>query len=409
MSRWIELFAAAVDGIRAHAFRSVLTTLGIVIGVASVIAVVSIVQGLSHSITANFADLGSNSLTVHSHTSFSDQLQGKINRIGLLDYEKLRHQLEEASDISPVLPVFGQFGTDVRAGSQKAFTRVIASSPVYQDTRKNYPLQGRFITDEDERHRRRVCVVGPKVAENIAGDRPLLGRFIEIRGEWFKVVGVMEARGEMFGLSQDDYIIIPFSTGLLLLPPDQPPDISVTFNVPEIDRIDTVRKRITGLLRQQHGLKPGEPDDFKIDTPEQLMKSFSGVLDTATLVFTAIVGISLFVGGIGVMNIMLVSVTERTREIGILKALGARRSDIMLQFLLEAMLLSALGGMVGLLIGWIGGWLVSSLVPALPSAVVPAWAAALALGSSSLVGVVFGIVPAARAASLDPIAALRSE
>ena len=186
-------------------------------------------------------------------------------------------------------------------------------------------------------------------------------------------------------------------------------DIQVQLLVDDMNRLDEVKSRVRRVLRKQHNLKAGQPDDFKVQTAEQLTDSFNVVLNTITAVSAGIVGISLLVGGIGIMNIMLVSVTERTREIGILKALGATRNDILLQFLIEALLLSLIGGLVGVALGYGVGALVASMLPGFPPAFVPLWAIALSFGFCAAVGVIFGIVPAAKAAQLDPIDALRYE
>jgi len=228
-------------------------------------------------------------------------------------------------------------------------------------------------------------------------------------GEWFKVVGVMEERGDLFGFSQDDFAIIPFGTGLALSADSLHQDINISFNVNDIEQIEVVSDRIGALFRQLHGLKPGQKNDFKVETARQLTESFAGIIDSMTLVLGGIVGVSLLVGGIGIMNIMLVSVTERTREIGISKALGAKRHHILLQFLIEATVLSLLGGIVGLVLGYALGFGAAKLIPGFPDAVVPWWAVLLAFGFSTLVGIVFGLMPAAKAARLDPIEALRYE
>lgn len=186
-------------------------------------------------------------------------------------------------------------------------------------------------------------------------------------------------------------------------------DITITFNVNQLDQLEAVQARVTSLLRTLHHLKPGEPDDFKVQTAQQLTESFSKIIDTMTLVLGGIVSVSLLVGGIGIMNIMLVSVTERTREIGICKALGAQKHHILMQFLVEATTLSTLGGLVGLVLGYALGFVGTMLIPNAPAAFVPWWAVALAFGFSSLVGIVFGIMPAAKAANLNPIDALRYE
>jgi putative ABC transport system permease protein len=405
----IESFRSALQSIRAHSFRSFLTSLGIIIGVASVIAVVSIVQGLSSSIGSQFKGLGSNSLTVRADTPFEEALQGKENVLSLNDYENIVAHIDDISNVSPAFAPFGNFGTTVRDGSQSAFTQVTAVTAAYRNAHQVFPEFGRFITPSDNQSRRRVCVIGPKVRENLKLQDNPVGKFLEIGGEWFKIVGVTEAKGETFGFSKDDYVLIPFSVGQAVGGNKVKLNIGITFTVNEIEQLDAVQGRLTSLLRQAHHLKPGQRNDFKVQSSQQLTDSFSDIINTLTLVLGGIVSISLLVGGIGIMNIMLVSVTERTREIGICKALGAQRHHILLQFLIEATTLSLLGGLIGLGLGYLLGFFVARMIPNFPDAVVPWWAAVMAFGFSSLVGMVFGIMPAAKAANLNPIDALRYE
>ncbi|HPF73043.1 MAG: ABC transporter permease [Rhodanobacteraceae bacterium] len=405
----LESLRSALQSIRAHTMRSFLTTLGIIIGVASVIAVVSLIQGLSYSITSKFEGLGSNSLTLRSETPFSEAIQGKRNRLTLRDFEAITHHIDDISDVTPMFQTGGDFGGTIRYRAQSTVSRVLATRRNFQDSRQIYTELGRFITDADDRSRRRVVVIGSKLRENLELPDDPVGEFIELGGEWFKIVGMTETRGEMFGFSQDDYAVIPFGTGMALSSDPLRQDIQISFNVTDVAQIDAVRDRITGLLRQLHELKPGQADDFKVETASQLTETFSSVISSVTVVLGGIVGVSLLVGGIGIMNIMLVSVTERTREIGISKALGAKRHHILLQFLIEATVLSLLGGAIGVAIGYGLGFGVAKLIPGFPDAVVPWWAVVVAFGFSTLVGVVFGLMPAAKAAKLDPIEALRYE
>jgi putative ABC transport system permease protein len=404
----LESVRSALASIRAHKLRSFLTTLGIIIGVASVIAVVSLVQGLSYSITSKFEGLGGNSLTVRSDTPIEQAMQGKLNRLTLRDFEQITRHVEGIQDVTPILFSTSGGGT-VQYRGRSTITRVMATRASFQDSQQVYPELGRFLTDSDDRSRRRSVVIGAKVRNDLKLPQDPVGQFIELGGDWFKIIGVAEERGEMFGFSQDDYVLIPFSTGLALSSDPVHQDIQVSFKVRDINQIDAVRDRIIALLRDVHDLKPGERNDFKVDTASQLTETFSSLIRMATIVLSCIVGVSLLVAGIGIMNIMLVSVTERTREIGISKALGAKRHHILLQFLVEAVVLSLLGGLVGVALGFAIGFGVARMIPGFPDAVVPWWAVVLVFGFSTFVGVVFGLMPAAKASRLDPIQALRYE
>ena len=247
------------------------------------------------------------------------------------------------------------------------------------------------------------------ILENLEMPDDAIGEYFRIGNEWCKIIGVIEKRGELFGFSQDDFVLLPYGTAKRIMGASRDMDIQIQLLVEDINRQDEVKDRIRRVLRKEHGLKRGQPDDFKVQTAEQLTESFNSIINSITAVSAGIVGISLLVGGIGIMNIMLVSVTERTREIGILKALGATRQNILMQFLIEALTLCMIGGLVGIAIGFGLGWLVSALVPGFPDPHIPLWAVLLSFGFSAAVGIIFGIVPAAKAAQLDPIDALRYE
>ncbi|MEM7217309.1 MAG: ABC transporter permease [Pseudomonadota bacterium] len=403
----IEAGRAAWQSIVAHGFRSLLTMLGIIIGVASVIAVISLVQGLRESITAEFQSLGSNALTVRSYTPFKRRLEGQVSRITVDDYQLIVDRVSDVETITPVLFSEGAAG-ELSWGSQTTFSQVQGTTHSFQDVANLYAARGRFLSPADNSTRRRVAVLGPQVVEDLEMTQPV-GEFLTIGGEWIKVVGVMEARGELFGRSQDDYVLLPFETMRSMNGVQVEPDIVMQLAVASSEAMGDVTNQIRAYLRKSHNLAPTADDDFRIQTPEQIAESLDQIINTVTVIIGGIVAISLLVGGIGIMNIMLVSVTERTREIGICKALGARRRDILLQFLIEALLLSLLGGVLGLLLGYGLGALVASLVPNFPPATVPLWAIALALGFSGAIGVLFGLLPASKAADLNPIDALRYE
>lgn len=406
MYNLLESLRSALQAIWAHRLRSFLTALGIIIGVAAVVAVVSMVQGLNHFVAGEMEGLGSNTLSIEAYTPFEKRQLGQFAHLTHDDFLAIKYKVGGVSDVTPFLYMIG---TLAQYEGQSTSTRVFGTTPRYMDLQQAYPVQGRFISQSDDDTRRRVAVLGPEVLKDLRLPDNPLGQFIQIGAEWFKIVGVMEAQGEILGFSQDDYIIIPYGTARSLMGSARWQNINISLTVNDLEKLAVTKAQLTRVLRDQHGLRPGEADDFEIKTPEQMMESFTGITNMITLVLGGVVGISLLVGGVGIMNIMLVSVTERTREIGICKALGARRRDILLQFLIEALTLCLLGGLFGLFIGYGLGALISGMLPGFPAAYVPWWAILLSCGFSLAVGLVFGILPAAKAANLDPIEALRYE
>ena len=396
---------AAFGSIRAHGFRSFLTALGIIIGVAAVIAMVSIIQGLSALIDEQFEGLGSNSVTIQPFTTLEAALQGRNSRLTEEDYELIRLRVRGIESITPIMGVQGRI--NYQALSTNA--QVVGTTHSYQEVGQAFVAKGRFLSDSDVNTRRNIAVIGEEIRKDLSLPDDPTGEYLQVNNEWLKIVGLLESKGSFLGQGQDNQIFVPFSTMARLNGNRYRPNIQIQLSVADINDIETVMQTARRLLRNAHDLDDDEEDDFGFQTADQLQDAIGNILDTVTIVMGGIVSISLLVGGIGIMNIMLVSVTERTREIGICKAIGAKRHHILLQFLLEALVLCLIGGAVGLAIGYGIAAIATALIPGFPGAYTPLWAIGLALGFSGAIGIVFGILPAAKAANLDPISSLRYE
>jgi putative ABC transport system permease protein len=405
----LENLRIALAALRANGLRSLLTTLGIIIGVAAVIAVVSVVQGLQHMATQTFEGVGAAYLQV----STSRELQtgpGIVARQVKLTAEDAQAVEQQVPDIRYFTPVISGSLQVRYADRRHQPGSVLGVNEAYQDVLNHTVDRGRFLSRLDLENHRKVAVVGPKVVEKLKLGNAPVGREIYVGNLPVTIVGVMEKKGETLGTDLDDRVFLPLGTARALFGRAAADRVELDMQATSTDKVEEVRDAIRRLLRRRHHLEAGRPDDFRITIQDELLKQITGFLSGVTAVIGGVVAISLIVGGIGIMNMMLVSVTERTREIGVRKAVGARRRDILLQFLIEAVTLSLAGGVIGLLLGYGLGVLVVAAVPAhLPPAHVPAWAVALAFGFSAAVGIFFGIYPAGKAARLDPIEALHFE
>lgn len=395
----------AIEQLVTHKMRSLLTILAIVIAVTATITVVSVVQGFTRYVAGFLEGLGTNAVFVAPQRPTGDA--GKsLGRVELNeeDFRAIEAQCAALRRVSPLIP---QQGIALRFGGEELVAGVEGVAPAYH-TIRNFPVDtGRPFADADVEHAQQVCVVGREILRKLEVDDGIVGSHLLLGGRRFRVIGVLESKGSFFGQSLDDVVLIPYTTALNMFPAFRR-NMVVAAQAESAEVVPEAKAQITNLLRRRHGLEAFQPNDFIVQTQGEILAAFNNVGNIAVAVLAGIVGISLLVGGIGIMNVMLVSVTERTREIGLRKAVGARRRDILVQFLTEAMTLSLIGGGLGIALGYCLSAL-ASLHPRMVDVVVPLWAVLLGFGISAGTGIVFGIVPALKAALLNPIDALRHE
>src|SRR5258706_1392651 len=405
---FFENVKIALRAIGANKMRSILTVLGVMIGVAAVIAVVSLVQGMQYQISSQLDNFGATFIRVIP--DFSAARGNPFLPVPSLTYEDAIAVKRGATAVRNFTPLFIG-NASLKNGDTRHDTSLLGVNQSYPDVANQFVDHGRFFGTLDEEAKKRVCVLGFEAARQLGLTDPV-GKDIRMDNNNFTVVGVMEKRGSSLGNDPDDVIYIPFATAQMLYGPERMTHLPIALQVRTREDIDLAKEQVRDILRARHHLKKGQPDDFQISTQEELMKTISAVLNTTTGIMGAVVGIALLVGGIGIMNIMLVSVTERTREIGIRKAIGARRYDVLIQFLIEAVTLSGFGGAIGIALGYLGAAAVRLLLKRwleLPPVHTPLWAIVLAFSFCAVLGIIFGIYPAAKASKLDPIEALRYE
>jgi putative ABC transport system permease protein len=398
-----EIFRVALEAIRANKLRSFLTALGIIIGIAAVITMVALGEGAQRTVQARLQGLGVNTLTVRPGQEFFGGVDRGEARLTAKDARGLLENPVAILDVSPEM----QRRFQVEHGTANGNISIVGGWPSYFEIQNHQLASGRLFTDAEERGRRRVAVLGAAVGEILGTTSDaLIGETIRIKGVPFQVIGTLQSKGSMGWQNPDDSIYIPLATAQFRVFGEERVQ-SIYVQAVSASQMDNALAEIDTVLRREHRIRPGQQSDFNVRNQTTLVQTFQETTRTFSFLLAGIALISLLVGGIGIMNIMLVSVTERTREIGVRKALGARRRDILLQFLIEALVLCLAGGGIGVLIG-VGGAFSLQRVAGWNTAVSPD-AILIAFLFSAAVGVFFGLWPARRAARLDPIEALRYE
>ena len=410
MKQWLEPFSTAWVGMVTHKLRSFLTILGIVIGVAAVITLMSIGRGAEASIISQIESLGSNLIIIRPGATVFGGVRSAAGSATTLTLEDTAAISEQITYLTTVAPSYSR-SLQLVVGNQNMNAQITGVTPEYMPTYNLQTIDGAFISEYDYQRGAKVAVLGSTVAETLFEGTDSIGQQIRMGNNIVRVVGVLESKGAMMG-SPDDAILIPLSAMQQMVAQPRTSQgervvSSIALTVSDEEQTSYVVSETTLLLRSRHQLGPGIDDDFSITSLEEIASTLSETIGTMTLLLGAIAAISLLVGGIGVMNIMLVSVLERTREIGIRKALGARERDIWGQFLIEAVFLTFAGGIIGVILGWV----VSSVVDrmGLITTVVTADIVILAVSVSVGIGLFFGFYPAWNASRLNPIEALRSE
>jgi len=404
--KWKNLIKVAFQSILRNRMRSLLTMLGIIIGVGAVIVMVAVGEGSQKRISNEISSLGSNLLMVRPPSSRFGGVSrgaGSMNTLTLGDAEKLAKEATLLKAVSPIVRASGQ----VIGGNANWSTTMYGVSPEYTII-KDWTLEyGTFFTEREVRSRSKVAILGKTVADELFPGVDPVGMQIRFRNVPFKIIGVLEEKGQAaMGMDQDDVILAPVTTVLYRLS-DGKNIHEINVSATDENVMDAAQEEVTAIMRSAHRLQPGEDDDFSIRNQVEITEAMTSITQVLTMLLGSIAGVSLIVGGIGIMNIMLVSVTERTREIGIRLAIGAREGDVLTQFLVEAMVLSLAGGIIGILLGVSFAFILNNYFDIMTQ--INEVIIVIAFAFSGAVGVFFGYYPARKAAALNPIEALRYE
>lgn len=401
-----NLFKVAVKSILKSRMRSLLTALGIIIGVAAVVVMVAIGDGAQIQVEQQIASLGSNMIIVFPGSVTSGGIRmgaGSINRFTMEDVDKIRNEATLIKAVSPIVRSGGQ----VIGGVGNWSTQILGVTPNYLDIRDWSLSSGDFFTDKDMISRAKIAVLGQTIVNQLFPDVDPIGQQIRIRNVPFKVIGVLSAKGQSAqGSDQDDIIFAPATTVLDRLSGGRYISF-IQASAVSTDQINAAQDQITSIMREAHHLNPGEDDDFTVRNQAEITEAATQTSKILTILLASVAGVSLIVGGIGIMNIMLVSVTERTREIGIRLSVGARTSDVLTQFLTEAIVLSLAGGLLGVLLSFAITLILNAYTSIM--AVIRPEIVLIAVCFAGMIGIFFGFYPARKAANLNPIDALRYE
>ncbi len=411
-NQYLENILMGLDTLRTHKMRSMLTVLGVIIGVLTVIVIASILTGMRQSIISLVEDFGTHNiyafhLTTGPQLGPRDRREWQRKPLTVDDANAILREAPSVQEVSHFGFFWGSPNVKYRDHSYRQ-GQLQGVSPKHASVTNIAVEEGRFLTAADDLHRSNVCVIGVNLVEALFPNyTEVVGRVLEIDGNRFTIVGTLEKRkASFFGQNDEDNVIyIPYRTLRKISPRS---DFLMIVAQAKEGQLAKALSEIEAVLRRQRGVRYNEESDFDLTTSDRLIEQFDSITATIGLVAIAISGVGLLVGGIGVMNIMLVSVTERTREIGVRKAIGARRRDIIFQFLFEAMTLSTSGGLIGIVLAVLTSYLIIWLIPSIP-AEIPTWAVLTGFFVSLAVGLIFGVWPAVKASKLDPIEALRYE